>query len=284
MDLSISPALLFTPGNKPERFSKALASGANGLILELEDAVPLEEKNQARDNVLQFLLQKAPSSLPLIVRINHITSEAGLADLLAFKQTNLVLDAIMYPKTENAEELTMIYKALQLEARKIQLFALIETSKGIHQLPSIVTNSPVSGLFFGAADFAADVGCHLNWDALLFARSQIIQAAALTHTPAIDSPFFDFANEQELISETIKAKQLGFKGKLAIHPKQIAPIRQNFAPTKEQIDRAKKIVSLFEHAGGKACQYQGEMIDIPVYTHAQQLLQLAKAIKGNEHD
>ncbi|ARG98127.1 HpcH/HpaI aldolase/citrate lyase family protein [Legionella micdadei] len=283
MDLSISPALLFTPGNKPERFSKALVSEANGLILELEDAVPLEDKKQARDNVVQFLLHNEHANLPIIVRINHITSDAGLADLLALKQTNLSFDAIMYPKAESAEELNIIYETLHLEARKIKLFALIETSKGIHQLTSIVTNSPVAGLFFGAADYAVDVGCHLSWEALLFARLQLIQAAALTHIPAIDSPFFDFANEKELIAETIKAKELGFKGKLAIHPKQIAPIKKQFAPTEEQIDRAKKIIALFEQAGGKACQHDGEMIDVPIYNHAQKLLHLAKNIKRNRN-
>lgn len=139
-----------------------------------------------------------------------------------------------------------------------------------------MTQSPVAGIFFGAADFSVDIGCHLNWNGLLAARSQIVQAAALTQIPAVDSPYFDFADEQGLIAETIKVKELGVKGKLAIHPKQVAAIKQHFAPTKAQIDKAKEIISLFEQSGGKVCQYKGEMIDIPVYTHAQQILQLAE--------
>ncbi|MGL5742155.1 MAG: HpcH/HpaI aldolase/citrate lyase family protein [Legionella sp.] len=275
MNLTCSQALLFTPGNKPERFAKALSSGANGLILELEDAVPPNEKDQARDNVIQFLTTKHPELLT-IIRINHITTDAGLPDLLALKEANIHCDAILYPKTESAEELNIIANILNLKARNIQLLGLIETAKGLHHLNSIVLNSPVNGLVFGAADFAADVGCQLSWEALLYARYQIIQAAALTHIPAIDSPFFDFANGEQLIAETIKVKELGFKGKLAIHPKQIAPIKQNFAPTQEQVETAKKIIEIFEHAEGKACQYNGQMVDVPVYKHAQQIVQLAE--------
>ncbi|HAZ7574264.1 CoA ester lyase [Legionella sp. PATHC032] len=284
MDLSTSPAILFTPANKPELFDKALATGADSLILELEDAVPPEEKEQARCNVLHFLSSKNFANVPIIIRINHITSDYGFSDLLALKQSNVSFDAILYPKAESPDELKLIYDILHLEAKKIKLFALIETGKGMSQLRSIVTNSPVSGIFFGAADFAADLACHLSWDSLLFARAQIIQAASLTKIAAIDSPFFDFSDEEGLIDETIKVKELGFKGKMAIHPKQIAPIKQSFAPTAEQIDRAKNIVACFEQAKGKACQYNGKMIDTPVYKHAQQVLKLAENIKGKSHE
>ncbi|MDR3503217.1 MAG: CoA ester lyase [Legionella sp.] len=281
MDLFTSPALLFAPGNKPERFSKALTSGANGLILELEDAVPPEEKKQARDNVIQFLKTNYPTNMPTLVRINHITSTAGLPDLLALQDEQLHFDAILYPKSESAEELNIIYKVLNLKARNIKLLALIETAKGLQNLNSIVANAPISGLVFGAADFAADLGCQMSWDALLMARTQIIQAAALTHIAAIDSPFFDFNNEEQLIAEVIKVKELGFKGKLAIHLNQIRSIQQNFAPSKEQVERAKKITELYEQNKGKACQYDGQMIDVPVYKHAQQVLELSKSIQGN---
>lgn len=278
MDLSLSPALLFTPGNKPNLFEKALASGANGLILELEDAVPADEKDNARAHIIQFLKTKHPELLT-IVRINHITTDAGLPDLLAFKQEDIYFDAILYPKTESAEELNIIYKVLNLEARNIKLLALIETAKGLLNLNSIVTNTPVSGLLFGAADFAVDIGCQMSWDVLLSARNQIVQAAALAHIPAIDSPFFDFTNEEQLISEVIRVKELGFKGKLAIHPKQIAPIKQHFTPSPAEIERAKEIVVLFEQSGGKACQYHGQMIDIPIYKHAQEVLKLSANLR-----
>lgn len=239
--------------------------------MELEDAVPPAEKNKARDHVIEFLKTKHPDLL-IIVRINHITTDAGLPDLQAFKQEGIYYDAILYPKTESAEELNIVYKTLNLESRNIQILAFIETAKGLMNLNSIVTNAPLAGLVFGAADFAADVGCQMNWDALLHARHQIIQAAALTQIPAIDSPFFDFTNEEQLISEIIRVKELGFKGKLAIHPRQISAIKQNFIPGKREIERAKKIVALFEDSGGKACQLDGQMIDVPVYKQAQEVL------------
>ncbi|KTC73815.1 citrate lyase beta subunit [Legionella birminghamensis] len=284
MDLSTSPAILFTPGNKPERFDKGLTSGADALILELEDAVAPDEKELARDNILKFLDKKTAQNLPIIIRINHITTDAGLTDLMAFREAKAHFDAILYPKTESADELKIIYDILQLEAKNIKLFALIETGKGLHQLGSIVMNAPVSGIFFGAADFATDLECQLSWETMAVARSQIIQAAALKKIAAIDSPFFDFGNEQGLIEETLKVKALGFKGKMAIHPKQIKPIKENFAPAADQIERAKNIVALFEQAEGKACQYKGEMVDVPVYKHAQQVLKLAKNIKGQGHE
>ncbi|CDZ77523.1 Malyl-CoA lyase [Legionella massiliensis] len=281
MDLSIAPALLFTPGNKPERFAKGLNSGANGLILDLEDAVPEAEKEQARDNVLQFLNGETPDSVYTIIRINHIKTNAGLRDLLALKDADYHCDAILYPKTESAEELKIIYELLNLEARNIKLLALIETTKGANQISATVNAAPfLAGLVFGAADYCADAGCELTWESLLFPRYQVVQAAALAKIAAIDSPFFDFANEEKLVSETMEVKALGFKGKLAIHPKQVDAIKRCFTPSAEQVEKARKIIALYEEAGGKACQYQGEMIDVPVYRHAQQLVQLFKSIRG----
>lgn len=275
MQLNHIPSFLFTPASQPQRFVKAKQAGAKAIILDLEDGVAEDEKELARENVIQYC--QTPQDIFTIVRINHMTTSAGLKDLLVLKDENLHVDAILYPKLESITELTILQDILRCSDKGIALMALLETSKGVIQAANIVSQSHcLSGVVFGAADYAADVGCAIEWDALYLARLQLVQAAAQKQLAVIDSPYFDFKNESGLATETKKIKMLGFTGKMAIHPDQINTINQAFQPTTNEVIEAQAIVKLYEENNGKACQYEGKMIDVPVYKHALRTLALAK--------
>ncbi|MTI32155.1 HpcH/HpaI aldolase/citrate lyase family protein [Xanthovirga aplysinae] len=275
-----SPAILFTPGNKAKHFQKAEEVGANGIILDLEDGVSQEEKNKARDNVIKYLIGLKKRALLTIIRINQITTEAGLKDVLALRNSEIHYDVLLYPKVESSEELFILNSVMQLEQRHISLVALVETGRGLSQLAGIVSACPfLKGIIFGAADYAVNVGCDISWDTLLLSRQQIVQAAAIAQIAAIDCPCFDFENDDILKNELLNIKAMGFTGKLAIHPKQIPIIKQGFRPSEEELKEAEVISKTYEKAGGKACQYQGKMIDLPIYKKSQHIIARAKNTK-----
>lgn len=275
MQLNNITSFLFTPGTHPERFHKAEEVGAGAIILDLEDSVPEKEKDEARENIIQYC-QKSPK-LFTIIRINHLTTLAGLKDILALQEADLQPDAIFYPKLESIAELQCLDQLLKCHQKGIAIIGLLETAKGLSQATNIISNSDyLSGLAFGAADYAADVACQLTWDALYLARLQTVQAAALKQLVALDSAYFNFGDSQALYAETVKVKELGFTGKMAIHPNQIEIIHQAFKPSEEEYQESSKIISIYEANAGKACQYNGKMIDIPVYKRALRTQQLAK--------
>ena len=274
MQLNYISNFLFTPASQPQRFEKAKQAGAKAIILDLEDGVAEEEKDLARENVIKHC--QVSNDIFTIVRVNHLTTAAGLKDLLALQDASLNIDAVLYPKLESATELRLLHDILNCSNRKIDIIGLFETSKGLVQASNIVMHSSyLSGVLFGAADYAADVGCAIEWDSLYLARLQLVQAAAQKQLAVIDSPYFDFKNESGLMTETKKIKSLGFTGKMAIHPDQIKGIHSAFQPTTDELAEAQAIVQLYEKNNGKACQYQGKMIDVPVYKHALRVLALA---------
>lgn len=269
-----NPALLFTPGSNPQRFTKANEAGANGIILDLEDGVAEKDKEQARNNVIEYLSHKSEEKIIKLIRINPLTTEAGLKDLLALNQHKKInFTGIVYPKTQSAEELNLISTILKKQNENLPILAFIESGLGLSRIDSIVKNSKnLAALLFGAADYAVDVGSAIDFHALLYVRMRVIQAAALTKIPCYDSPYFDFKNEPGLIDEINQVKKLGFAGKLAIHPKQITIIKSTFKPSDSEFEEANAIVALYEAAKGEVCQYQGKMIDVPIYEKAKQII------------
>ena len=269
------PTLLFTPASKPERFEKAAAVRAHGLIIDLEDGVSEEDKDVARTNAIEYLSKKASNHILNIIRINHITHPAGLSDLLALCEHPIRCDALIYPKSESAHEINVISKILAKQYPNLPIIALIESGKGLREVDSIATDSHnLCGLMFGAADFAVDINSDISMNALTLARMQIIIAASLKKLASYDSPFFDFNDEAGLTQEANYVKAIGFTGKAAIHPKQISIINQCFKPSTEEYSDAQETIKTFNEAKGQACQYKGKMIDVPVYKKAKQIVEM----------
>ncbi|WP_444909228.1 HpcH/HpaI aldolase/citrate lyase family protein [Microbulbifer sp. TRSA005] len=276
INLHIYPALLFTPGNKPNLFQKATEVEASAIIIDLEDSVPTSDKQLARDNTIHYCSKSQSDNTANIIRINHLTSNEGLKDILAITTTKLHIDAVLYPKTESPNDIQQLGKLLAQTYTDIAIIALIETACGTINIHNIVKGSPkkLQALMFGAADYANDLNCDNSIDALSSARSKIVEASAANNLACFDSPYFDFNNEDGLNKELNIVKGMGFNGKAAIHPKQISAIKSSFKPTQEQYEKAEKIVEIYNNSKGKACQYQGEMIDVPVYSKAKQVISI----------
>jgi (S)-citramalyl-CoA lyase len=269
-------ALLFTPGTRPDRFEKTVASGADGIIIDLEDAVPAPDKDRVRRDVLAWLKERGRVGQPpfvTAVRLNDLRSPHGRADLDALNAAALRLDAVVLPKVESAAE-------VQLAARKLfgepKLICLIETVLGVRYAHEIAAASPqVAALAFGGFDLSAETGGQPTWDALLWPRTQVVHACTAAGVLALDQPCIDLGDTAALEAECGRVRSLGFAGKLAIHPQQCGAIKAAFRPAAAQIERARRIVTAFEAAQGNVANIDGQMIDVPMYRSAQRVLQRA---------
>ena len=268
----IARSLLFVPGTTPERFAKAAASGADGIIIDLEDAVPEAEKNAARAAAIAYLQTPPLGNVTRCLRINSPHTPQGLRDLLALIDAAAVPDAVLVPKTESADDLTLIGDVLGARAETVALLALIETARALSVADEIAAHPRVTALVLGGADLAADLGTTMAWEPLLFARSRLVQAAATAGIPALDVPHLDLGDPAGLVTETAASQRLGFSGKLAIHPQQVAAINAAFTPSADAVAQAERIVAAFRSAAGGVCLVDGRMVDPPIVRAAERIL------------
>uniref|UniRef100_UPI0022EB5299 HpcH/HpaI aldolase/citrate lyase family protein n=1 Tax=Falsiroseomonas oryzae TaxID=2766473 RepID=UPI0022EB5299 len=164
-DLALARSILFVPGHRPDRFAKALAVGADAVVIDLEDAVPPGEKAAARQAVLAR--PAAPAGVAFGVRINPVPTPEGIADLAALLAAEAAPDFLMLPKTEAAEELRIVHRAFARHARPPQLLALVESAEGLARAGAIAAEPGCVALAFGGVDLAADLGCAFAWEPLL---------------------------------------------------------------------------------------------------------------------
>jgi (S)-citramalyl-CoA lyase len=275
-DLSLIRSLLFTPADRPDRFGHGPRSGADGVILDLEDGVGLPAKPAARKAALSFFTDPAaaPSVFVWALRLNHVTTQAGLQDLLALRAASKPA-VVVLPKTEAAAEVDIALAHLSADGKAPTIVAMIESGSGLAAADAIAGHPAVAALAFGGGDLAADLHATLAWEPMLFARSRIVQAAASAGIAAWDVPYLDIHDADGLKRETVAAKALGYVCKLAIHPAQIAPINAVFTPSESDLARARRVVSAFEAAHGGACQVEGKMVDAPVVKAARRTVALA---------
>jgi len=251
---------LFVPGNRPERFDKALASGADAVIVDLEDAVPPDQKDAARRSVSGWLT----AAKPVVVRINAADTPWHRDDLAVCHQPGV--SAVMVAKAERAEALA----ALQLG---VPLLPLIESAAGIDQARAIAAVPGVQRLAFGAIDFQLDLNMRATFDELLFFRSQIVLASRLANVAApIDSPSVSIDDVAEVELDAQRARRLGFGAKLCIHPRQVEAVNRSFSPTEAEVAWARRVLAIAAGSGGAAVALDGKMIDKPVILRAQAIL------------
>ncbi len=283
-------SMLFVPGDRPERFAKAAASGADAVIFDLEDAVTPERRPRARTEIAHWLL--APDRrVPAWVRINAVGTEDALADLAAVIAGRP--DGIVLPKARSAEDVWRLDHWLEsLEARegfeagRIGILPLITESAAAVLGAATFTQLPARtvGLTWGAEDLAADLGALGNRTAdgefeftYAFARSMCLLTAAAAGVPAIDTVDTEFRDSAAVERRARASRRQGFAGKLAIHPVQVAPIHAAFSPTEEEIRWAKRVVEAFRSEPGKgAVAFEGGMLDKPHLRQAERILAAAR--------
>jgi citrate lyase beta subunit len=279
-DLNLVRSLLFTPGNRPERFAKAAAGNADGVILDLEDAVGPADKDAARAEVAAWLRTRGGLLRPgflACVRINSVFTDFGLRDLLALTElagAGFAPDVLLLPKVESDIEVQLVARQLKAAGGPGPvLLALIESGAGLEAAVGIARATPMLGaLAFGGADLAADLRATLAWEPMLAARARLVQAASMAGIGIIDVPFLDIADEGGLATECARARAMGFTGKLAIHPRQVDAINAAFTPTAAEVEHAGGVIAAFEAARGGVCTYRGKMIDEPVVAAARRTM------------
>ncbi|ALN71896.1 CoA ester lyase [Aureimonas sp. AU20] len=259
---------LFVPADRPERFAKAFAAGADAVILDLEDAVAADRKGLARVALREATSAIGEASCLVLVRLNAVGSREHEADLAL--AAALPLSAVMLAKSERVEEVATV-----ATATRHPVVALVESAAGLANARALAQVS--ARLAFGSFDFAADLGCRHTREALLLARLELVLASRLAGRPApIDGVTASTRDEAEIEADAAHAAALGFAGKLLIHPAQIAPAARSFAPAEGEIAWAERAIAAGQ--GGGAVALDGEMVDAPVLLRAQAILRAARRI------
>ena len=273
-------SLLFVPAVRPDRYPKALATGADAVCIDLEDGVSFAAKDEARDKALALFAGREPVRAEVSLRINDPKTDLGQRDLEAVRQSGIRPDALMLPKCDGAGEIRNVARALGALSG-LPLIVMVETARGVAAAEAIAAATPtVSAVFFGAIDFAADVGCEVGWDAALYARSRVVVAAAVAGVGALDSPFMDVPALDGLAAESRRTRGLGFSGKSAIHPTQVAVIQAAFSPAVEEVAWARRIVEAYDRNRGGVLLVDGKLIERPVIASARRTLAVAAAVES----
>lgn len=271
--IAYASTFLFVPGNRPERFTKALNSGAHAVILDLEDAVAEEDKELARSAIRQawpgFSTEERRR---LVVRSNAPGTHFYGEDLILAK--DLSVACLLIPKSESIDQINGAAQVLPSSA----IIPMIETARGIQQLDAIANAQQVLRLALGNIDLQADLGmaCDAQETELQVARFQLVLASRLAEiAPPIDGVTTATDDIERITADALRAKRLGFGAKLCIHPKQVPIVSKAFTPTEDELHWARQVIEADRASRGGAVKLNGRMIDRPVVLLAKRLLALA---------
>ncbi|EHK76515.1 citrate lyase [Sinorhizobium meliloti CCNWSX0020] len=263
--MKIERTFLFVPADRPERFGKAAGSGADVVILDLEDAVPPEHKDSAREQAASFLAEGKGARL--IMRINGSDTPWHQDDLAAVRAAGA--GEIMLPKTSSARQIETVLDTI---SESVEILPLVETAEGVVNLADIASHPRIRRLAFGSIDLQMDIAIPGDREALLFARAQmVLHSKARGLLPPIDGVTTDMGDDEAVLADCRYARKLGFGGKLCIHPRQISPALQGFEPGQEEVEWAREVTAAVS-AGQGAVSVRGKMVDAPVVEYARRIL------------
>jgi citrate lyase beta subunit len=264
---------LCAPALHSKLIGKAAEISADIALFDLEDSIPPPRKDAARAALRAQFAERPP--LTTAVRVNSLATFEGLRDLLALAELGIAPDIVLLPKALLPGEVTLLSSLLaERGMQSVQIFAIIETVDSLWSLRAL-NESPkgLRGLIFGAADFAADVGVSLGAIDLRFARQEIVLAARRFGVVAIDSPCFQLRDQAAVEAETRAARDLGFAGKIAIHPDQVATINKVFTPTSKALDEARNVIAAAERQPDQSIlRRDDEMVGPPFIKYARKVL------------
>jgi len=272
-------SILFVPADKPERIEKAATLSTDVVVIELEDGVSPENKDLARREAGRVIEQVDFGNKEVGLRVNRISTLHGLEDMIAIAKWDRKPDLVFLPKVESAGEVRIYDDLISQMKVELEFMVLIESSRGVLNAAKIVSASPrVSCLALGIADLSAELGSRMSWDAMFSYRAAMILACGLTGIMPIDPPYLNIRDEAGLLKECKKARDMGYTGKLCIHPSQLAPVNGAFTPSAEEVIRARRIVEAAETQGTGALVLDGKMVDTPVIKSAQRIVETAERL------
>jgi citrate lyase subunit beta/citryl-CoA lyase len=275
-------SLLFSPGDQPDLMRKAVDSGADVIVYDLEDAVVPDEKPAARQAVNDVLTDDSfDPDCEVCVRVNP----AGIAaddDLDAVLDGDPRIDSVMLPKTAAASDVETLASLFGEHGVELPVIALLESAAGVLHAESIATADATDAVAFGAEDLAADLGATRTDEGteVLYAREHVVLAASAAGVDAIDTIHGDFEDEAGLRDQTELAIELGYDGKMAIHPAQVPVINETFTPAPDQVEWAERVLEARDEAadeGRGVFRVDDEMIDAPLIAQAERILERARA-------
>lgn len=277
MSPAVAPPLtwLYVPGDRPERFVKALASEADVVIVDLEDAVAPAQKDAARENARALLSEPTPK--PVVVRVNDVRSAWGAADLELLRGASN-LAGVRVPKVESSEDVRAVRTALG--SRTMPLHCLIESARGVEAAFEIASADPnVASIGLGEADLRSDLGV-TDEDGLLWARSRIVVAARAADLPApAMSVYAELDDPEGLAKSCRRGRALGFVGRAAIHPQQLSVIAECFMPTEAEANAAMELLDALAQANtaehGVVVLRSGQFVDRAMIKGAERVIALA---------
>ncbi|HRE49003.1 MAG TPA: CoA ester lyase [Aggregatilineales bacterium] len=286
-------ALLFTPGDDLKKIQKGATLGADSLILDMEDGVALNRKQAARATIHEAFRTVNFGWGERLVRINPLDSPFGRDDLLSVLPFNP--DGIIIPKVDSADDVREVSLLIRQHEKysgiavgTIRILVFVETALGIVNLKEIAaSDSRLDGLMFGAEDYVGSIGAartKAGWE-VFYARSAVVAHAAAYDLQAIDTIFADLNDMDALTEDCRLAAGMGYSGKLAIHPKQIAPILSAFTPSAEEVAKAQRLVDAFhanQEAGAGVFALDGKMVDMPMLRAAERVLARAQTGETGE--
>lgn len=263
-------SMLCTPALAVERLARAAATGPDIALVDLEDSVATMYKAEARTRAVAFF--SAPAAVPgrRAVRVNALTDPEGLRDLLALRGCPYGPDIVVIPKVESPRDVEIAGRAL---GEAPELMAVIETPRGLENVTAIITaRAALRALVFGSADFALSIGASLGWQALAYARARLVATTRAAGLHPIDSPWFDIDDDVGLAAEAERAREIGFGGMVALHPRQVPIINRAFSPDKATIERARRIVTASQDDGRGIYLVDGIAAGAPFVEAARRLL------------
>ncbi len=267
-------SLLFAPAVRPDLLRKMPRTGADAIVIDLEDATPPDAKDIGRVEMRSAVADLA-GQLPILVRVNDDTTPWHDDDLDSLPTEGLA--GIVVPKIETIAGLDSLAARLNERGLDMPVIGGVETALGVADARPLLAHDVVSAAYFGAEDFIADLGGvrTASNDEVAYARAQVALAGRLADVTVIDQIVADFTDDDRCRRECLQARAMGYGGKLCIHPSQVAIANEAFLPSSEEIDRARRLLEAYDDAkaqGVASVAFEGQMVDEPVARQARRVL------------
>ncbi len=271
-------SLLMTSALSPDDFHALSESGADMVCADLEDGTAVDRKAEARTAV--FDMFKGTAKCRRLLRVNSPRTADGLRDILAVIDTAAPPDGIILPKVNCPEDVGQVADILRPARPNIELLVLIESPEGLRRVDDIAVSAPeLTCLIFGTADYSAEIGSNREWDALLYGRSRIVNAAKHAHIDAMDGAWFDPQDETGFLEELNRVVGMGFTGKISYEAAHVAPIHAALTPTTEEVEQAQRIIATAEADTVGIARLEGHMVNESIVRSARRILAAAARSK-----